>query len=157
MADFMQIPFSQITDEHYQLLLLADPDMDAINSYLQQSRLYEWRMDGILFALFVLTVADPATIELKNIAVKEDQQGKGYGKYSLAESLKTAMGLGYRSMIVGTCNSSISQLYLYQQAGFEIYDIRYNFFTEHYRNPITEQGIPCKHMLMLRKALQPAP
>jgi ribosomal protein S18 acetylase RimI-like enzyme len=50
---------------------------------------------------------------------------------------------------VGTGNSSIGQLALYQKCGFRITGIDYNYFIRHYDEPIFENGIPCRDMIRL--------
>ena len=59
-------------------------------------------------------------VEIKNIAVREDRQGQGLGKKLLQEAIRVAKNKGYERIEIGTGNSSIGQLALYQKCGFRI-------------------------------------
>ena len=50
---------------------------------------------------------------------------------------------------VGTGNSSISQLALYQKCGFRIVSIDRDFFKKSYREKIVENEIECTDMIRL--------
>lgn len=138
----------------YELLLDADPSMDAIAKYLPSSETYVALLQERIVALFVLYPIDTNTMEIKNIAVEEQLQNKGIGKLLLNKAAQIALDKGAKSLIIGTSNASIAQLYLYQKAGFEITGIKHNFFLDNYPEPIFENGIRCMHMLMLTKNLQ---
>lgn len=60
-------------------------------------------------------------MEIMNIAVAEHLQGKGIGKKLLRHAIETAKGYGMSKLEVGTGNSSVSQLALYQKCGFRIF------------------------------------
>jgi aminoglycoside 6'-N-acetyltransferase I len=53
----------------YDLLLLADETMEAINKYIHQSDIYVLDQDNIIIAVCVLQTISNDTIEIKNIAV----------------------------------------------------------------------------------------
>ncbi len=137
----------------FDLLELADPSRQQIESYLKTGTCYIAKLDANIIGALVLNKINATTIEIKNIAVKTSEQGKGYGKRLLRYATKTSRALGHQTLIIGTGNSSIGQLALYQKEGFEIDHIKTNFFTKHYPEPIFENGIQCKHMVMLKKAL----
>ncbi|MER2059906.1 MAG: GNAT family N-acetyltransferase, partial [Niallia sp.] len=88
-------------------------------------------------------------IELINLAVAEDYQGKGLGKKLVFHALEKATQLGYKVMEVGTGNSSIGQLALYQKCGFRINHIDKDFFLKNYEEEIYENGIRCVDMIRL--------
>lgn len=83
----------------------------------------------------------PGTVELVNIAVAKEKQGKGLGKQLVHHAKQNAKTQGYKTMEVGTGNSSISQLILYQKCGFRITGIDRDFFIRHYSEKIFENGI----------------
>ena len=72
----------------------------------------------------------------------------------LEYSEKTSRNLGFQKIIIGTGNSSIGQLALYQKQGFEMERIEKNFFTKNYPEEIIENGILCKHMVILEKTIK---
>jgi len=138
----------------YELLLDADPSIAAIEKYLGNSENYVAVLKGKVIAIVALYLLNKDTFEIKNIAVEERFQGNGIGKLLLRTVTQIATDKGAKDIIIGTSNSSIGQLYLYQRNGFEITDIRFNFFLDNYREPIFENGIQCRHMIMLKKKLQ---
>ena len=137
----------------YDLLLLADPYMEMLNVYLNRQYTYVGELNGNAVAVYVLYPIDDTTIEIKNLAVAEEYHNKGIGQKMLAHADTVAKQLGYTTFIIGTGNCGFGQLYLYQKHGFEMYEIRQNFFVDHYPEPIWENGIQCKHMVMLKKSL----
>ena len=142
-------------DEHipYDLLFSADPSVEVINAYLPYSTIYLACIHDELIAQYVLYPLDTDEIEIKNISVHETYQGRGIGKLLLEDATQRATEHGYKRLSIGTSNASIGQLYLYQQQGFELSGIKMNFFIENYTEPIYENEIQCKHMIMLTKAL----
>jgi len=137
----------------FELLLDADPSMEAISKYLTSSEVYVAVLDVQVVGVFVLYPLDTAALEIKNISVKENMQGLGIGELMLKYAIEIARIKRAREIVIGTSNSSIGQLYLYQKVGFEITDIRYNFFLNNYPGPIFENGIQCKHMIVLKNKL----
>lgn len=138
----------------YPLLLLADETLDAINKYINNSEIYVLEQDNITIAVYVLQGVSPDTIEIKNIAVDKLFQGQGIGRKLLYEAIARAKERGYQNIIIGTGDASIGELNLYQKVGFEIYDIKHRFFLDNYPEPIYENGIQLRHMIMLRKVLE---
>lgn len=138
----------------FELLLLADPSKKLIDAYLQHSRVFvacrNEEMDGII----VLCKLNNDTVEIKNVAVKPELQGKGIGSFLINNAIAFAENEKYKSICIGTANSSTGQLYLYQKLGFDISEIRHNFFLDHYPEAIYENGLRVKHMLMLIRQLR---
>ena len=138
----------------YELLLLADPSKNLIDKYLNLSDVFVAKQNDETIGILVLFPLTSRTVEIKNIAVKSEFQGKGIGSYLINNVVKVALFNGQKSICIGTANSSVGQLYLYQKLGFEISEIRKGFFTDNYPEPIYEYGIQAKHMLMLTKQLK---
>ena len=137
----------------YGLLLDADPSWTAVSKYLAFSEIHIGLLKGEIVASIVLYMPDADTLEIKNIAVDEKQQERGIGQLLLEHATRIAINKNVRTMIIGTSNSSIGQLYLYQKSGFEMTEIKPNFFLDNYPEPIFENGIQCRHMIVLRKYL----
>jgi ribosomal protein S18 acetylase RimI-like enzyme len=138
----------------YDLLLLADETIEAIDKYAKEGDIYVLEVNDQRIAVYVLQVVEPEKIEIKNIAVDTHYQGQGIGTFLLRDATRRARAQGYRTILIGTANGAIKQLYLYQKEGFEITAIRKNFFVDNYPKPIFENGILCKHMIVLEKKLQ---
>jgi ribosomal protein S18 acetylase RimI-like enzyme len=132
-----------------KLMLLADPDEHVINSYLARSECCVLDLNNEIVGVYVLLPTRPFTIELVNIAISDSYQGKGYGKKLVLHAIMAARQEGYKTIEIGTGNSSVGQLALYQKCGFEIVGIDKDFFIRHYTEEIFENGIQCKDMIRL--------
>lgn len=138
----------------YDLLLLADETIEAINKYIHQSDIYVLERGNTIMAVFALQTICSDTVEIKNIAVDTAFQGQGIGQELLKYAINLAKERGFKRIIIGTGDAGIKQLYLYQKVGFEIYDIKHKFFIDNFPEPIFENGIQLKHMIMLKMDLK---
>lgn len=136
-----------------ELLLLADPDEVIVRSYLKSGLCFKATLSGKTVGAFVLNELNNNEIEIMNIAVDPDYQQRGIGRTMLNFSIEYASGQGYSSIYIATGNSSIHQLGLYQKIGFEMDHIVQNYFVDHYKEKIVENGIWCKHKVVLKKVL----
>jgi ribosomal protein S18 acetylase RimI-like enzyme len=138
----------------WDLLLLADPSRDMASQYLEEGLCYVAESDASeTLGVIVLLPAGGHSIEIKNLAVAEPAQGKGIGKSLIAHGIQLAWKKGYKTIEIGTGNSSINQLALYQKAGFRITGIIQDFFLSNYPEPIYENGIQCRDMIRLTMCL----
>ncbi|PSK01327.1 GNAT family N-acetyltransferase, partial [Brevibacillus sp. NRRL NRS-603] len=94
------------------LLLLADPSVRLVKDYLQRGHCYVAVLEESIVGVYVLIPTRPDTIELVNVAVDEAHQGIGIGKKLVLHSIEVAKSLGYKTIEVGTGNSSVGQLAL---------------------------------------------
>lgn len=147
-------PLKSTQDIPFDLLELADPSRVNVESYVKTGMCYLAKINSEIVGVIVLNKISSTTMEIKNIAVRASEQGKGFGKALLRYSEKVSQESGYKKLIIGTGNSSIGQLVLYQKEGFEIERIEKNFFLNNYPEPIFENGIQCKHMVILEKNLK---
>ena len=88
-----------------------------------------------------------------NIAVREEQHGRGIGKRLIMDAIRVAETNGYKTIEIGTGNSSIGQLAFYQKCGFRIIGVDIDFFIKHYPEEIFENGIQCRDMIRLSRDL----
>lgn len=139
----MIIEWNDHRESLLDLLLLADPSEAMIRTYLNRGRLFVLSIDDEPVGALHLDQLDDETAEIRNIAVKPEHQGKGYGRQLLAHSIEEAKTSGLKRLIVSTGNSSIGNLAFYQKAGFRMAKIEPDYFTRHYPDPIIEDGIPC--------------
>ncbi|RXJ04489.1 GNAT family N-acetyltransferase [Anaerobacillus alkaliphilus] len=135
------------------LLLLADPSLELIEDYLKRGDCYLAEIDGKVVGAYVLLPTRPQTVELVNVAVTEEEQGKGIGKRLVMDAIDKARAAGYKTIEIGTGNSSIGQLALYQKCGFRIIGVDHDFFIRHYKDEIYENGIQCRDMIRLSQDL----
>ena len=76
---------------YLDLLLLADEQEDMVDRYLERGTMYVLE-DGGVKAECVVTDERNDILELKNIAVEPDFQGKGYGKALIDFLIETYAG-----------------------------------------------------------------
>ena len=146
----MKLQFEKIKSKYpYELLLLADETKEAIDRYLFQSDAYVALLYGEIVGVFCLYEIDSQTVELKNIAVAETYQNQGLGG-EILKYIKEISKSKYREIIVGTGDFSFSQIHFYEQNGFKKFGIREFFFLENYPEPIIENGIQLKDMILLK-------
>lgn len=136
-----------------ELLLLADPSEELVKEYAGKGDCYVAEVEDETIGAYVLLEAGAGNVELKNIAVAEQLHGRGIGKTLVLDAIRTSKLLGYKSIEVGTGNSSIGQLALYQKCGFRIEWIERDFFIKNYKEEIFENGIRCMDMIRLSQTL----
>ena len=135
---------------YVDLLLLADEQEDMIDRYLERGTMYVLEDDGVK-AECVVTDEGGGILELKNIAVAPDCQGKGYGK-ALVNFLVRTYRDKYSMLQVGTGDSP-STILFYESCGFRRHHLVKNFFTDHYDHPIYECGVQLVDMVYLQREL----
>lgn len=133
----------------WKLLLMADPSKEVIEKYLSVSEIYVALLHNQIIGIYVLTNIPRHVFELKNIAIDEKYQGQGFGKKLVQDAIQKAKNKGAQRIEVGTGNSSLSQLALYQKCGFRIIGVEKDFFTKNYEEEIIENGILCVDMIRL--------
>lgn len=158
-------PFDgNVTPAMMRLLLTADPNEALVRGYLGDAKvLLCYADDAIAGIAVVIKHAEPApnalaehcspTCELINIAVDTAYQGKGLAKAMIARCIDIARGWQAHALEVGTGNSSLDQLALYQKCGFRMHRIERGFFAA-YPEPIIENGVQCLDKVVLRMALE---
>ncbi|MGN7478599.1 GNAT family N-acetyltransferase [Solibacillus silvestris] len=132
-----------------ELLLLADPSEESISKYIDISEVYIAIEREEIIGVYVLNEIAPSRAELMNIAVADSHQGKGIGKALVYHAIRAAKEKGMESIELGTGNSSIQQLALYQKCGFRMKGIIHDYFVQNYEEPIFENGIQCRDMVRL--------
>lgn len=137
----------------YDLLYLADESVKAVADYMPRSNCYVATIEDKIIGEYVLLPTRPFTVELVNVAVDENWQGKGVGKQLVLHAIDIARKQGYQIIEVGTGNAGIGQLALYQKCGFSIYGVDIDFFKRYCPHPIVENGIPCLHMIRMKLEL----
>ena len=139
-------------DEFIELMLLADPDIDIVNSYIDQGDLFAlYKNEKLVSCVLVLDI-NSHICELKNIATYEEHQNKGYAHF-LVNYISEYYKDIYSTMIVGTANSSFYNIHFYEKCGFVYYKTIDNFFIDNYTEEIFEDKIQCIDMLYFKKAL----
>ena len=147
----MDLSLRELSSSEYpwDLLLLADPSREAIEKYIHESVVVALHQDESVAGIVVLTQVGEGAVEIKNIAVDPAFQRQGIGRRLLEEAIRRCRAGGAREVVIGTGNSSVGQLALYQKVGFQIVGIDRDFFVKNYPEPIVENGIVCRDMVRL--------
>ncbi|MCI7758902.1 MAG: GNAT family N-acetyltransferase [[Eubacterium] saphenum] len=132
------------------LLLLADEQEDMIDRYLERGTLYVLDDDGIKCECVVTDEGD-GVLEIKNLAVEPECQGKGYGR-AMIDFIAARYKGQFSVLQVGTGDSPLTVPF-YEKCGFVRSHRVKNFFTENYDHPIFECGIQLVDMIYLRRKL----
>lgn len=136
--------------QYLDLLLLADEQEGMIDRYLERGTMYVLENDGVK-AECVVTDEGDNVLELKNIAVEPNWQGKGYGK-AMVDFLVRTYKEQYTVLQVGTGDSP-STILFYEACGFRRHHLVKNFFTAHYDHPIYEGGVQLVDMVYLQREI----
>lgn len=136
--------------KYLDLLLLADEQEDMIDRYLERGTMYILDDDGVK-AECVVTEESEQILEIKNIAVEPDHQGKGYGKMLIDFIVETYSGR-YSVLQVGTGDSPLTVPF-YESCGFRRSHVVKDFFIDHYDHPIYESGVRLVDMVYLQREL----
>ena len=136
--------------QYLALLLLADEQESMIERYLDRGTMYVLDDDGIKGEC-VVTDEKNGTLEIKNIAVEQDCQGKGYGK-AMIEFIAAKYKGKYSVLQVGTGDSPLTVPF-YEKCRFTKSHIIRNFFVDNYDHPIYEGGVQLVDMIYLKRLL----
>lgn len=132
------------------LLLLADEQENMVERYLEKGTMYVLEDDEVK-AECVVTNEGNGILEIKNIAVVPEYQGKGYGKM-LLDFIACKYAGSYSVLQVGTGDSPLTVPF-YEKCGFVRSHKVPRFFTDNYDHPIYEGGIQLVDMVYLQKHL----
>lgn len=132
------------------LLLLADEQENMIDRYLSRGTMYVLDDDGVK-AECVVTDEGNGILEIKNIAVIREFQGRGYGR-ALVNFLVRRYTGAYSVLQVGTGDSPLTVPF-YEKCGFVRSHKVLNFFIDNYDRPIYECGVRLVDMVYLKMYL----
>ena len=93
--------------------------------------------------------------EIMELAIIPEFQGQGLGKQFVAWLVQEANQRGKKQVLVGTANSSITNIAFYQKCGFRMDRVRHDYFW-YLSKPIYENGIQIQDMLVFYFDLVPS-
>ncbi|MGN7758002.1 GNAT family N-acetyltransferase [Chryseobacterium sp. 22532] len=137
------------TNIPYELLLLADETIEAINQYIFDCIVYVLNDGFQNIAVMALHPNSSTELEIKNIAVIESYQSQGIGSILINKAKEIAKENSYAILTVGTSDTGFQQIKFYEKNGFIKKGIRKDFFTDHYPFPIYENGLQMRDMVVL--------
>lgn len=140
----------------YDLLLDADPDREKVETYLSSSDCYVATAGNHIVGVVVVQKQGDGA-EICNLAVAEAFRRRGIARKLLRYvSDRWAPEHGIKRLKIRTGTSAVGPLQLYQQEGFDITAFDHDYFVREYAEPIWENGIQCRHQLVLEKTLAEA-
>lgn len=142
-----------IPDAPMELLLLADPSETIINDYLERGKCYIANYEDKIVGVVVILKTRPRTIEIMNIAVKEEYQNQGIGRQLIGFVINQVKKENINNLEIGTGNPGVQQMLLYQKCGFRIVGVDFDFFRLNYKERIYENGIECRDMIRMKMEL----
>jgi len=132
------------------LLLLGDEDESYIIEYLERGELFAL-YDGDVKSVCVVTDEGGGALEVQNLATDQGHQRRGYAS-RLIDFIAEHYTGRYDKIILGTGDVP-GVLSFYQKCGFEITHRVPDYFTEHYDQPIIEDGILLKDKVYLERKI----
>ena len=124
--------------DYLPLLLLADEQENMIDLYLYRGPMFVLDEDGIIKGECVVTDEGDGVLEIQNLAVAQEYQGKGYGR-QLIEYVVNYYKDRYKVLQVGTGDSPLTVPF-YEHCGFVQHHIIKNYIIDHYDQPIFDGG-----------------
>ena len=118
-----------------------------LDQYLPQCEIFVLYVDGNAVSQAAVMPKDHHTCELKNLATAQAFQRRGFARH-LLQWLCGHYQNRYERMIVGTSRQGCS---FYIACGFTLFSVVPHFFTDHYTEPIWEQGEQCIDMFYLQR------
>lgn len=134
------------------LLLLGDEQEKMIDRYLERGDMFALRAGGRTLAVIVVTDEGEGTLEIKNLAVLPEVQGRGYGR-AMIEFVAVHYRERFDTLLVGTGDSPLT-LPFYERCGFTRAYVVPDFFLRHYDHPIVEAGVRLRDMVYLKRRIE---
>ncbi|MDN3694558.1 GNAT family N-acetyltransferase [Chryseobacterium tructae] len=153
MEEYTFNKIAQDSEIPYELLLLADETVEAINQYIFNCDIYLLHDGTENIAVMALYKNSDTELEIKNIAVIESYRSKGIGSILMNKAKEIARDHHYKILSVGTSDTGFQQIRFYEKNGFKKTGIREDFFIKNYPSPIYENGIQMRDMIILEYIL----
>lgn len=133
----------------YELLLLADETTEAIDLYIFHCDIYLLHDGEQNMAVMALYKNNDTELEIKNMAVINHYRNKGIGSILLNKAKEIAKANHYKKLTVGTSDTGFQQIRFYEKNGFLKTGVKKNFFIDNYPEPIYENGLQMRDMVLL--------
>ena len=134
--------------QYMDLLFLADEQVEMIERYLDKGEMFVLLDPEVVGECVVCDLGD-GVFEIKNLAVRPECQGRGYGR-ALIEFAADRYRGRCRELWVGTGDSPMT-IPFYEKCGFREHHRVPNFFTDNYDHPMWECGVQLIDMVYLSR------
>lgn len=117
-------------EELRPLFELAEDSREQLDSYLMSGRvLVALQGTTVLGHLQLVEPGRPGELEIKNMAVREDRQGRGVGRRLVRAAVELAAAESRTTLVVATAAADIGNLRFYQRQGFRMRSVERDAFT----------------------------
>jgi GNAT superfamily N-acetyltransferase len=138
------------------LFELAEDSGQMLDSYIDEGRVLVAFEGGEAIGHLQLTNTDePATAEVKNMAVLASHQRRGIGSALMAAAIALNRDEGRTALIVATAAADVANLRFYQRLGFRLRSVERDAFTAAtgYADDIDIDGVPLRDRVWLDLAI----
>jgi GNAT superfamily N-acetyltransferase len=113
-----------------RLFALAEDSERELETYIESGRvLVALEGEEIVGHLQLTDTAEPAEVEVKNMAVEPGHQRRGIGSALMEAAIELARDAGRSRLLVATAAADIGNLRFYQRLGFRIRSVERDAFT----------------------------
>jgi ribosomal protein S18 acetylase RimI-like enzyme len=113
------------------LLRMAEPSIDELNSYMDNAVSFVAELDGAIIGVCLMTQVTPETIELKNVSVIPEYRAAGVGRSLISYAADMARDAGCLEIIAGIDNSNAAGFIFLQKLGFDLDSIEKGYYSQH--------------------------
>lgn len=135
--------------DYAQLLCESDPNINLVEDYLRKGRLFVYRENNEDISFIVVQMISPDMLEIKNLLTLQKYRGHGYAKKLIEHIEKIYKDVP--RIIVGTANSSMSNMTFYTKLGYRYSHKVDDFFIDYYPQEIYENGIQAVDLMYFEK------
>lgn len=139
------------------LFELAEDSAAQLDAYLDQGRVLVATLPGTgtVGHLQLVDTGRSGHVELKNMAVREDLQGRGIGRRLIEAAEEILTGESVTLLVVATAAADVGNLRFYQRMGFRMRSVERDAFTPAtgYPDPVVIDGIGLRDRVWLDKPL----
>jgi ribosomal protein S18 acetylase RimI-like enzyme len=129
-VDVRVVPHAGARAELRPLFELAEDSPVQLDSYLHSGRvLVALHGMDVIGHLQLVDADPPGQVEIKNMAVREDRQGRGVGGQLVRAAIELVTAESASAVVVATAAADIGNLRFYQRQGFRMLAIERDAFT----------------------------
>jgi ribosomal protein S18 acetylase RimI-like enzyme len=138
------------------LFELAEDSEEQLNGYIDLGRVLV-ALEGatVIGHLQVVPGGAPRVLEIKSMAVAENNQGRGIGRLLVDAAVAHARAEGVATLVVSTATADVGTLRFYQRVGFRMLSVERDAFVPAtgYPEPIDIDGIQLRDRVWLSMEL----
>lgn len=135
--------------DYASLLCESDPNINLVENYLRDGRLFAYFENNEPISFIVVKETNDTTLEIKNVLTLEKYRGRGLAK-ALIQYVEN-LYKNKTTYLIGTANSSITNMLIYTKLGYHYSHKIENFFIDYYPQEIYENNMQATDLLYFSK------